>query len=97
MRVWMHRPTAWLPFAIALAALALVLGVAVTAGVAPHAEEGAPARIFQALLVAQAALVGLFAIQWVPRAPRAAASIVAAQVLATALPVAVLLVLESQG
>jgi hypothetical protein len=97
MKTWIRRPTAWLPFLVSFAALALVLGYAAVSGVDAHEGERAPARIFQLLMVAEAALIAVFALRWLPKAPKQAAKVVAAQVVAAALPIATLVYLESLG
>jgi hypothetical protein len=65
----MKQPVAFLPVAMSLAALALVLGHAAIFGVVHEADEGAAAHIFQLLMVAQAPIVVFFAIKWLPKAP----------------------------
>lgn len=94
MTVWMRRPAAWLPFAVALASLAFVVGYAAAFGVAAHTAEHGPARVFQMLLLLQGALIALFALRWLARAPRQAAAILLGQLLAMAVPVVAVLVLE---
>lgn len=64
------QPTAFLPLAMSLAALAMVLGHAAIFGVVHEADEGTPAHIFQLLMAAQIPVVAFFAIKWLPRAPR---------------------------
>jgi hypothetical protein len=95
VRVWLHRPVAWAPPTASLAALLLALGWAAVEGIGPPADEGAPARLFQLLILADAVLIALFACLWVPRAPRPAAVIIAIQMACAAVPVALVLVLES--
>jgi hypothetical protein len=90
-----RRPGAWLPIALSLTALGLVIGNAATVGVAPHDDEGAAARIFQSLMLVQGLIVGWFAIRWVPQAPRPAAAIIVVQLLAASVPIAAILILES--
>ena len=63
------QPTAMLPMAMSLAALALVLGHAAKYGVVHEADESAAAHIFQLLMAAQVPLVAYFAFKWLPRAP----------------------------
>ena len=63
------QPSAILPVAISLAALALVLGHAAIYGVVHEADEGAAAHIFQLLMAAQVPLVAYFAFKWLPRVP----------------------------
>ena len=63
------QPSAMLPMAMSLAALALVLGHAAIYGVVHEADEGAAAHIFQLLMGAQVPLVAYFALKWLPRVP----------------------------
>jgi hypothetical protein len=93
--MWTHRPTAWLPPAISLAALAFVLAYAAIAGIAPHAGERAPARVFQLLLLTDAILIAWFAVRWLPREPRGAPRVLALQLACAVVPVAVVVLLES--
>ena len=64
------QPSAFLPLAMSLAALAMVLGHAAIFGVVHEADEGTPAHIFQLLMAAQIPVVAFFAIKWLSRAPR---------------------------
>ena len=64
------QPSAFLPLAMSLAALVMVLGHAAIFGVVHEADEGTPAHIFQLLMAAQIPVVAFFAIKWLPRAPR---------------------------
>lgn len=80
-----------------MVALAFVVGYAATSGMAVHQGERAPARIFQLLMVAEAVLVAVFAAKWLPRTPKRAMQIIAAHVLAGAIPVAAVIHLESLG
>ena len=59
-------------------------------------DEGAPARIFQMMMAAQVATTALCAFLWLPRAGRAALLVVALQVVAAAIPIATILLLESR-
>ena len=86
----MKHPSAFLPMAMSLAALATVLIHVAMYGVAREADEGAGAHIFQLLMVAQVPIVAFFAIKWLPRTPRHALPILALQaaaVLAALAPV----------
>jgi len=74
------RPSAFLPVAMSLAALATVLVFIALHGTAPQADEGAAAHIWQLLMAAQAPIVLFFAIKWVPQSPRQAGPILALQV-----------------
>lgn len=48
----LRKPGAWIPLAISLAALVYVLVYAAVFGTGYHADERAPARIFQLLMLA---------------------------------------------
>ena len=75
----------------------LVFGVVLGPVAQPDGDEGTPARLFQGLLLLNLVAVVVFAIRWLPRAPREATSIVVLQVLAAAVPLVVLLFLESRA
>jgi hypothetical protein len=72
-------PTAFLPVAMSLGALATVLTFVAFHGTAPQADEGAAAHIWQLLMAAQAPIVLYFAIKWVPQSPRQAVPILGLQ------------------
>ena len=76
----LKHPSAFLPVAMSVGALAIVLIFIALHGTAPQADEGAAAHLWQVLMAAQAPLVLFFAIKWVPQAPRLALPILAIQV-----------------
>ena len=78
----LRRPTAFVPMAMSLAALAVVVGHIVLFGTAREADEGTAAHLWQLLMAGQLPVIALFAIIWLPRAPRPAALILALQALA---------------
>ena len=80
----LKRPSAFLPLAMPVAALALVLGhvAMVGSGAARQADEGATAHIFQLLIAGQVPLMAFFAIKWLPRAPRFSLPVLALQSVA---------------
>jgi hypothetical protein len=84
----MKRPSAFLPLALSLAALATVTVHVAMFGAAREADEGAAAHIFQLLMVAQVPIVAFFAIKWLPRAPREAMQVMALHVAAGLLALA---------
>ena len=88
------QPSAFLPLAMSLAALVLVLAHFAMFGNARQADEGADARIFQLLLVLQLPIVGFFAIKWLPRATKAAMTILALQAGAGIAAIATVMLLE---
>ena len=79
-RSMLKQPSAFLPVAMSLGALATVLIVVASHGTASQADEGAAARFWQLLMAAQAPIVIYFAIKWVPQSPREALPILALQV-----------------
>ena len=71
----MRRPSAYLPVAMSLAALAMVMGaiaVGVAQGghVARDPDEGTIAHLFQLLMTVQWPITLFFAVKWLRRAPR---------------------------
>ena len=80
----LKRPSAFLPVAMSVAALALALGhiAIVGAGAAHQVDEGATAHIFQLLIAGQVPLMAFFAIKWLPHAPRFSLLVLALQALA---------------
>jgi hypothetical protein len=93
----LKRPTAILPIAMSLAALALVIGYAAIVGVSHHKDEGAPARVFELLLVAQLPIIAMFAVKWLPRAPKQALLVLSIQALAAIVAVGTVLLLEGRS
>ena len=68
----LKQPSAFLPVAMSLVALALVLGHVALFGAAREADEGTAAHLFQLLMAAQVPIILFFAIKWLPRTPRQA-------------------------
>ena len=65
----MKQPSAFLPMAMSLAALALVLVHLAIFGVVREADEGTAAHLWQLLMVGQVPVVAYFALIWLPRSP----------------------------
>ncbi|HVA55505.1 MAG TPA: hypothetical protein VNI53_06895 [Gammaproteobacteria bacterium] len=80
----LKRPSAFLPLAMSVAALVLVLGYVamVGAGAARQADEGATAHIFQLLIAGQVPIVAFFAIKWLPRTPHFSLPVLVLQAVA---------------
>ncbi len=76
----LKHPSAFLPVAMSLGALATVLVFVALHGTAPQADEGAAAHIWQLLMAAQVPIVLFFAIKWLPQSPRQAVPILGLQV-----------------
>ena len=81
----LKRPSAFVPVAMSLMALALLVGYVALYGVQsnnpPH-DEGAAAHLFQFLMVLQAPIVLFFAAKWLPRAPAQALTVLVVQACA---------------
>ena len=85
-----RHPSALIPIAMSLSALALVLGHIAIYGHAREADEGTTAHLWQILMTAQLPVLLFCAIKWLPRAFRPALGILALQaaaVLASMAPV----------
>jgi hypothetical protein len=76
----LKQPSAFLPVAMSLGALAVVLVYLAVHGPAPQEDEGAAAHLWQLLMAAQVPIILFFAIRWVPESPRRAVPILALQV-----------------
>lgn len=75
----LKHPSAFLPVAMSLGALATVLTFVALHGTAPQPDEGTAAHIWQLLMAAQVPIVMFFAIKWVRQTPRQGVPILALQ------------------
>jgi len=85
-----RQPSALVPLAMAMTALAVVLIHIGVYGAAREADEGATAHIWQLLMVAQLPALLIFGIRWLPKAPKQAMGVMAllvAAILAAMAPV----------
>lgn len=82
MNATLRRPSAYLPIAMSLVALALVLGYVAIFCVTHEADEGAAAHIWQLLMVLQVPIIAFFAIKYFPQQPRQALLVLALQIVA---------------
>jgi hypothetical protein len=78
----MKQPSAFLPVAMSLAALATVVVYLAMFGVVREPDEGTAAHIWQLLMAGQVPIVAFFAIKWLPQNPRQALVILALHVCA---------------
>lgn len=80
----LKHPSAFLPVAMSVAALATV-GVALASfgfeGIR-QPDEGTAAHIWQLLMAGQLPIVAFFALKWLPRAPRQALPVLVLQAVA---------------
>ena len=71
-----RKPSAFLPLAMSIAALALLAGAYIFAVATGHGglqrepDEGSIAHLWQLLMAGQLPVLLFFAIKWLPRAPR---------------------------
>lgn len=88
------QPSAYLPMAMSIAALALVVtSIAIFGVPPPHADEGATAHIWQLLMVFQVPVTVRFVFKWIRKTPRLALTVLALQLalaLAALAPVYIL-------
>ena len=91
----LRRPSAAIPLLMSGAAFLSIAAILATAGITRPEDEGAPARVFQLLILLQAPLVATFAWRWLPRCPRQALGVMLLQIVAAFLAVVVVLWLES--
>jgi hypothetical protein len=75
----LKRPSAFMPLAMSLAALATVIGYAAMFGTARQEDEGTAAHVWQLLMAGQVPVIGFFAIKWLPAEPRQALLVLALQ------------------
>ena len=75
-----RQPSAFLPVAMSLAALATLLVALAIGGAVRETDEGTAAHIWQLLMGGQLPIVAFFAIKWLPQAPRQALCVLALQV-----------------
>ena len=78
----LKQPSAFLPVARALGALATVIIHVALFGTARQADEGTAAHIWQLLMAGQLPIVAYFAMKWLPKSPREALPVLALQAVA---------------
>ena len=77
-----RKPSGFVPIAMSLAGIGLIVLQLVTVGVTRQADEGTAAHLFQLLLAAQLPIVAYFAVRWLPRYPKPALAVLALPALA---------------
>ena len=78
----LKKPSACLPIAMSVAALALLAGSLSLSGIERGGDEGAVAHTWQLLMGGQLPVIAYFAAKWLRQAPRRAAPILMLQVAA---------------
>ena len=76
------QPSGFIPVAMSLSALALVVGHIAVFGVAHEVDEGTAAHLWQLLMAGQVPIVAYFAMKWFPQTPRNALGVLALQFIA---------------
>jgi hypothetical protein len=79
LATFLKRPSAFLPMAMSLTALALVLIHVGLYGAVREADEGPTAHIWQLLMAGQLPIIAFFAIKWMPKAPKQTLQVLAQQ------------------
>jgi hypothetical protein len=82
MNSTIRQPSAFLPVAMSLVALALVSGHVALFGVVHEADEGTVAHIWQILMAVQVSSMAFFAIKYLPQKPKQALLVLALQIVA---------------
>jgi hypothetical protein len=90
----LKHPSALIPLAMSIAALALVVVHTAMYGVVQEADEGTPAHIFQLLIVAQVPIMAFFALKWLPQNPKSAILVLALQAGAALAAIAPVIILN---
>ena len=85
VRALMRQPTGYLPVAMSVGALAMIVWFVAVHGVVHQPDEGAQAHLWQLLVAGQVPLIAYFAFRWLPRARRPALVVLALQVAAVML------------
>jgi hypothetical protein len=80
--IMIRKPTAFLPIAMSLAALAVIFIHIALHGTAPQTDEGTAAHLWQFLMALQLPIIVFFAIRWLPQSSKHALTILALQVVA---------------
>ena len=95
MRAWvLARPSAFVPVAMSVVALAVVALHIAFFGTARQADEGAAAHVWQLLMAGQLAIIAFFAATSLPRTPRQASLVLSVQLLAGLAAAAPVLILR---
>ena len=81
VRSLLKHPSAFVPIAMSLAALSVVIVQVVKFGAAREPDEGAAAHIWQLLMAGQLPVIVFFAVRWIPKSPRQGLAVLGLQLL----------------
>ncbi|MEY2558104.1 MAG: hypothetical protein QOE34_1529 [Verrucomicrobiota bacterium] len=90
----LRRPSAFLPIAMSLFALGVVLTHLAFFGTAHQPDEGTAAHLWQLLMAGQLPIILFFAIRWLPQAPGYAWPVLALQAAAAVAALAPVYILD---
>ena len=81
------KPSAWIPVAMSLSALAMFIFIFAKLSFNPEnivrePDEGVAAHLFQLLMGGQLPIIAFFALKWLPRAPRQTLLVLGVQFIA---------------
>jgi hypothetical protein len=82
MNSTIRQPSAFLPVAMSLVALALVLAHIAIFGVVHEADEGTVAHIWQILMAVQIPIIAFFVARYLPQKPKQTLLVLALQIVA---------------
>src|SRR5664280_1400003 len=82
VRALMRQPTGYLPVAMSLGALVMIVWFVAVYGVVHQPDEGAQAHLWQLLVAGQVPVIAYFAFRWLPRARRPSLVVLALQATA---------------
>ena len=85
VRGLMRRPTGYLPVAMSVGALGMIIWFVAVHGVVHQPDEGAQAHLWQLLVAGQVPIIAFFAFTWLPRAARPALAVLCLQAAALGL------------
>lgn len=77
-----RKPSAFVPIAMSLTALGILVGSFIIVGVVREDDEGAAAHLWQLLMVGQVPILAYFVMRWLPHAPRNTLYVLAVQIAA---------------
>lgn len=90
----LKTPSAWLPLAMSVTAILLIIIYVGINGVRVNQDERTAARIFQMLLIGQVPIVIYFASKWLPKSSKEATEIILLQATVALLSIVLILFLE---
>lgn len=94
IRSTLKQPSAFLPPAMSLVALAMIVVHVTVYGVVRGGDEGTAARIFQLLMLAQVPIIACFVVTQAPRDPKSALGVLVLQAGAWIAALALVVYLE---